>query len=149
MSTDANAALAWPIEITASAAIGDQLVGRKKTPAGVVAVWAHLHAAEVEGGVPVDGDNPVTELALCGTTIPGNVRLDCLVTERTIETLALRHDYPEAGMWWSNSALAWVVRPFLGDWLSDPRVHEEGTETGYWVLTEAGKLELESDGDPF
>ena len=44
-------------------------------------------------------------------------------------------------MWWSEAAMAWVVRPFLGDWLSDPRVHEEGIETGAWLITpESGPI---------
>lgn len=128
MSTGANAALAWPIEATEPALIGNQLAGRKKTPASVREVWGE------PGG---HGGELVVEL--CGTSIPGNVRLACLDGNRRPSV----EDIPEAGMWWSEAAMAWRVRPFTGDWLSDPRVFEEGTETGYWAITaECGKLEL-------
>lgn len=118
MSTDANAALAWPIEITEFAFIGDKLVERKKTPESVRELWIR------------DDDQPPAHWEfLCGTDEPGNVRFDLSGVEDI--------DYAGARMIWSFSAMAWVCAPFIGDWLSDPLVREEGTETGTWFVPTA------------
>lgn len=131
MSTDANAALAWPIEVTEPATIGEQLVARKKTPASVREIW----------GEP-GGSGGELVLELCGTSIPGNVRLSCLDGNRRPWT-----DYEVAGMYWSEAAMAWRVRPFVGDYLADPLVREEGTETGWWAITAEGEI-LRANEEP-
>lgn len=125
MSTEANAALAWPIEITEFARTGDQLVDRKKTPAAIRELWNR------------DEDQAPPALELCGTDIPGNVRF---TYEPEIAGLFYSHrDRPEAAMFWSEGAMVWLVRSFLGDWRTDPTITEEGCETGfYWAITAEG-----------
>lgn len=128
MSTEANAALAWPIEPTEFAHIGDQVAHDLNQPDLFESPISDVHYGSYVWLVGEDAP----PLSLCGATIPGGIffRYPDEVDART----GIQFDYPEAGMWAVLGGDAWIVRPFRGDWLSDPRVHVEGADTGYWWL---------------
>lgn len=134
MSTEANAALAWPIEITEFAYIGDQVAHDLNQPDLFDQRDDSVHYGSYLWLV---GDD-APPLELCGTSVPGDVRF---VYPEVADLFREHRSYPEAGLWWSEAAIAWQVRPFFGDWLSDPLIREEGTQSGYWLITpESGPL---------
>lgn len=125
MSTEANAALAWPVEITEFARIGDQLVERKKTTALVREVW-----------VRTDEPRIATALKLCGTELPGAVRLSVLHEEPDLSHYAdagfyedPRNTDPVGPVVAGDELIAPyppVPRPAVGDPRMDPTILEEG-----------------------
>lgn len=143
MTLEAETALAagWPIEVTEFALVGDKLADSS---------WVHeagndnqtQHFGALMWGLTED-ERLLHRFDLCGTSIPGAVRLSCL---RDSEVGRYR-DYPEVGMSWSSAALAWQVSPFVGDWLADPLVREEGVRNGVWAITAEGGIMHQGEED--
>jgi hypothetical protein len=135
MSTDANAALAWPIEITEFAYIGDQVAHDLDQPDLFESPIKDRHFGTLIWGLNAD-ERPALELL--GTEVPGGIHFN--YPDEVDARTGIQFDYPEAGMWWSFVAMAWRCRPFTGDPLGDPLVHQEGTQTGMWAITSEGQF---------
>lgn len=118
MSTEANAALAWPVEVTEFAVIGNQLAARKKTPLGVVQFWAFLERGKDLPQAP-DDQKQGTPLTLCGTAVPGDVWFSYP------DTSAMPAPLAQAGFYLLPDNVM-RLRPFVGDPRMDPTVLIEG-----------------------
>lgn len=137
MSTEANAALAWPIEITEFAYIGDEVAHDLDQPDLFESCLRDVHY----GTHLWRAGDDAPPLELCGTSIPGDIRF--AYEPEVAAALYVHRNRPEAGMFWSEAAMAWRVRPFIGSPESDPTIHEEGTRSGYWEIAAEGHVILD------